>query len=87
MNRTLLDERFRGGPVGRYVGIDKVHRDLAVFMEHYNLARSHQSYRLKGRTPTQALREVFCRAELPSRALRADESAEEENLPATETAD
>ncbi|MBX3673692.1 MAG: hypothetical protein KF776_11980 [Burkholderiales bacterium] len=56
-------------------------------MEHYNLARSHQSYRLKGRTPTQALREVFCRAELPSRALRADESAEEENLPATETAD
>lgn len=28
-----------------------------TFLEFYNLKRSHQGYRLKGRTPAQALRE------------------------------
>jgi hypothetical protein len=35
----------------RYVGIDEIRRDLDVYMVHYNRARGHQGYRLKGRTP------------------------------------
>jgi len=56
-------------------------------MEHYNLARSHQGYRLKGRTPAQALRDVLGLSELPSLAFRNDEPTAEEDLPATEVAD
>ena len=55
--------------------------------QHYNLARSHQGYRLKGRTPAQALREALGLAELPSLAFRNDEPTTEEDLPAIETAD
>lgn len=88
MNRTLLDECFRvAGRQTWYVGIDEIQRDLDLFMEHYNLARSHQGYRLKGRTPAQALREALGLAELPSLAFRNDEPTTEEDLPAIETAD
>jgi hypothetical protein len=45
----------------------EIPRDLDVFLEHYNLRRSHQGYRLGGRTPAQALREALqIDGELPS---------------------
>ena len=56
-------------------------------MEHYNLARSHQGYRLKGRTPAQALRDALGACELPSLAFRNDANTTGEDLPATEVAD
>jgi len=88
MNRTLLDERFReAGRRTWYVGIDETQRDLDIFMEHQNLARSHQRYRLKGRTPAQALRDALGVCELPSLAFRNNEPTTEEDLPATEIAD
>ena len=36
-----------------------------AFLRYYNLERSHQGYRLKGRTPTQALREALAIQTLP----------------------
>ena len=45
----------------------EIQRDLDVFLEHYNLRRSHQGYRLGGRTPAQALRDALAISEeLPS---------------------
>jgi transposase InsO family protein len=60
MNRTLLDECFR--VVGRttwYVEPGEIQRDLDRFLDYYNLQRSHQGYRLRGRTPAQALCEAL----------------------------
>jgi transposase InsO family protein len=66
MNRTLLDECFRvTGRTTWYVGIDEIQRDLDQFLEYYNLRRSHQGYRLAGRTPAQALQEALGITELP----------------------
>lgn len=66
MNRTLLDECFRvQGRQTWYIGIDEIQRDLDTFLRYYNLERSHQGYRLKGRTPAQALREALGVEELP----------------------
>lgn len=66
MNRTLLDECFRvAGRQTWYITPAEIQRDLDVFLRYYNLERSHQGYRLKGRTPAQALRETLCIAELP----------------------
>jgi hypothetical protein len=45
---------------------DEIQRDLDAFLEQYNLRRSHQGYRLAGRTPAQALQEALGVAELPS---------------------
>lgn len=36
------------------------------YLSFYNLKRSRQGYRLKGRTPAQALREALGRKTLPS---------------------
>ena len=67
MNRTLLDECFRiAGRQTWYIGIDEIQRDLDSFLRYYNLERSHQGYRLQGRTPAQALREALGRDDLPS---------------------
>jgi len=67
MNRTLLDECFRvQGRTTWYVAVEEIQRDLDRFLTHYNLERSHQGYRLNGRTPAQALREALGRDELPS---------------------
>src|SRR5438067_6316069 len=68
MNRTLLDECFRvAGRTTWYLEPAEIQRDLDVFLEHYNLRRSHQGYRLGGRTPAQALREALAIDEdLPS---------------------
>ena len=35
------------------------------FLEYYNIQRSHQGYRLGGRTPSQALQEALGLTELP----------------------
>jgi len=67
MNRTLLDECFRiAGRQTWYIGAEEIQRDLDTFMTYYNLERSHQGYRLRGRTPAQALREALAITETPS---------------------
>ena len=66
MNRTLLDECFRvQGRQTWYIEIEEIQRDLDRFLVYYNLERTHQGYRLNGRTPAQALREALDRDELP----------------------
>lgn len=70
MNRTLLDECFRvQGRTTWYIEPEEIQRDLDKFIEYYNLKRSHQGYRLKGRTPAQALREALGIEELPPLAM------------------
>ena len=66
MNRTLLDECFRvQGRQTWYIGVEEIQRDLDRFLRYYNLERSHQGYRLKGRTPVQALMEALGVTEIP----------------------
>jgi transposase InsO family protein len=66
MNRTLLDECFRiAGRTTWYIEPEEIQRDLDVFLEYYNLRRSHQGYRLRGRTPAQALCEALGIEEMP----------------------
>lgn len=67
MNRTLLDECFRvEGRQTWYLSPEEIQRDLDRFLAYYNLERSHQGYRLRGRTPAQALREALGIEELPA---------------------
>lgn len=66
MNKTLLDECFRvHGRTTWYERVDEIQGDLDRFLLYYNLERSHQGYRLRGRTPAQALREALGIDELP----------------------
>jgi transposase InsO family protein len=66
MNRTLLDECFRvAGRTTWYIEAAEIQRDLDRFLKYYNLERSHQGYRLQGRTPAQALREALSVDQLP----------------------
>lgn len=66
MNRTLLDECFRvAGRQTWYLQPEEIQRDLDAFLIHYNLERTHQGYRLKGRTPAQALRDALGIETLP----------------------
>jgi transposase InsO family protein len=66
MNRTLLDECFRvSGRQTWYVAPEEIQRDLDTFLRYYNLERSHQGYRLQGKTPAQALKEALDREDLP----------------------
>jgi len=44
---------------------ERYQRDLDVFLDYYNLRRSHQGYRLNGKTPAQALREALGIDDLP----------------------
>lgn len=65
-NRTLLDECFRiKGRTKWYTSPAEIQQDLDQYLTFYNLKRSHQGYRLKGRTPAQALREALGRKKLP----------------------
>ena len=48
-----------------YIEPEEIQRDLDTFINYYNLERTHQGYRLKGRTPAQALRDVLGVEELP----------------------
>ncbi|HEV8239892.1 MAG TPA: IS481 family transposase [Thermoanaerobaculia bacterium] len=60
MNRTLLDECFRiGGRSTWYESVDQLQADLDTNLERYNLRRSHQGYRLAGRTPAQAMADTL----------------------------
>ena len=79
MNRTLLDECFRvAGRQTWYITPAEIQRDLDTFLRYYNLERSHQGYRLKGRTPAQALREALKRKALPPIVPDPEETAETE---------
>ena len=67
MNRTLLEECFRvKGRATWYETPQQLQEDLDLFLEFYNLERTHQGYRLKGRTPAQALKEALGVEELPT---------------------
>lgn len=79
MNRTLLDECFRvAGRTTWYITPEEIQRDLDTFLDFYNLKRSHQGYRLKGRTPAQALREALGRKRLPPIVPKTDNEVEKE---------
>ena len=66
MNRTLLDECFRvAGRTTWYIEPGEIQADLDRFLAWYNAERSHQGYRLQGRTPAQALREALGIEDLP----------------------
>jgi transposase InsO family protein len=66
MNRTLLDECFRvKGRETFYLSIAEIQRDLDAFMTYYNTERSHQGYRLNGKTPAAALRTALKLDQLP----------------------
>lgn len=84
MNRTLPDECFRiAGRTTWYTDISEIQRDLDIFMEKYNLRRSHQGYRLKGKTPAQALREALAIEDLPPLDFTVEkEEPNAETLPA-----
>jgi transposase InsO family protein len=84
MNRTLLDEYFRvKGRTTWYMAPEEIQRDLDVFIAFYNEQRTHQGYRLKGRTPAQALREARGVERLPAFAPPASQpEAEEDTMPA-----
>ena len=59
MNRTLLDECFRvGGRTTWYESVEQLQSDLDRYLERYNLRRTHQGYRLGGRTPAHAFAEA-----------------------------
>ena len=75
MNRTLLDECFRvAGRTTWYIEVDEIQRDLDRFLDYYNVQRTHQGYRLKGRTPAQALCEALGLEELPRFSQASDET-------------
>lgn len=77
MNRTLVDECFRvKGRATWYTSTDEIQRDLDTFIEHYNQRRSHQGYRLNGRTPAQALKDALRVEELPPTIPVVSESEE-----------
>jgi len=60
MNRTLLDECFRvQGRTKWYTVPDEIQRDLDTFMAFYNFRRTHQGYRVAGRTPAKALYDLI----------------------------
>jgi len=76
MNRTLLDEHFRiKGREKWYETVEEMQADLDEFLHFYNHKRSHQGYRLKGRTPIQALKEALGRKRLPPIIPKEDENA------------
>ena len=78
MNRTLLDECFRvEGRTTWYLTPDEIQTDLDRFMVYYNFERSHQGYRVGGRTPAKALLDGIGRSgfALISPPTRAEESA------------
>lgn len=87
MNRTLLDECFRvEGRKTWYDDTAQLQADLDRFLEYYNLRRTHQGYRLNGRTPAQAFAEAlavdFQIVASPLHPPREKEVIEENNVAA-----
>lgn len=88
MNRTMLDECFRvAGRQTWYVGIDEIQRDLDAFMTFYNLDRTHQGYRLNGRTPALALKQALSIDALPSLNFSIPQTIQMEDQSQPETID
>jgi len=77
MNRTLLDECFRvQGRTKWYTSPDEIQADFDTFMTFYNFQRTHQGYRVAGRTPAKALLDLISQQRaLPPIAERAEEVA------------
>jgi transposase InsO family protein len=76
MNRTLLEECFRvEGRKTWYVEPSEIQRDLDVFMAYYNFERTHQGYRVGGRTPARALLDALGVARFPQLVAQAPEVA------------
>lgn len=66
MNQRPFDKCFRvPGRTRSCLEPEEIQCDLDRFLDYYNLERSHQGYRLKGRTPAQALREALGIDDLP----------------------
>lgn len=66
MNRTLLDECFRvAGRTTWYSDVHEIQSDLDRFLHFYNRHRTHQGYRLAGRTPARALADALSLPDLP----------------------
>ena len=66
MNRTLLDECFRvAGRQTWFIEPAEIQAVLDKFLEFYNRERTHQGYRLKGRTPVEALTAALGIVEIP----------------------
>ena len=91
MNRTLLDECFRvKGRQTFYLTIAEIQRDLDEFMGYYNLDRTHQGYRLGGRTPALALRQALGIDTLPNLRFETcdipEDNPREEDANVTENA-
>ncbi len=62
----LLDEHLHiKARENWYESAEQIQADLDEFLAFYNLKRTHQGYRLKGRTPAQALRDALGRKKLP----------------------
>jgi transposase InsO family protein len=79
MNRTLLDECFRvKGRTEWYLAPAEIQRDLDAYLEEYNLRRTHQGYRVQGRTPAQALRDALGIEELPPFVIAEEEPIDSE---------
>jgi hypothetical protein len=80
-----FNECFRvAGRTTWYLEPEEIQRDLDRFLAYYNLDRSHQGYRLRGRTPAQALREALGVNEIPDFVLSA--APESQTYAAEETA-
>jgi len=63
MNRTLLDECFRiQGRTKWYTSPDDIQGDFDTFMAFYNFRRTHQGYRVAGRTPAKALFDLIAQS-------------------------
>ena len=76
MNRTLLDECFRvEGRKTWYITPEEIQADLDRFMAYYNFERTHQGYRVGGRTPARALLDGLGLTQLPQLAAPAPEVA------------
>jgi hypothetical protein len=54
----------RNGRTEWYLSPTEIQRDLDAYLDEYNLRRTHQGYRLQGRTPAQALRDALNPEEL-----------------------
>jgi hypothetical protein len=66
-----------------YLELEEIQRDLDLFVAYYNLDRSHQAYRLRGRTLAEALREALGVERIPELVVLA--SSESQTYAAEET--
>ena len=64
---------------------DKIQRDLNLFIAFYNDQRTHERYRLKGRTAAQATREALSVDRLPVFVPPADPPEADEDTMTADT--